>query len=136
MTGWDNVQRVKVDVMDKFSEGFMRDVPRGDSTRFLRQQSVPQARWMRLDEIAASTALAYDPRKPGKKVLIGALGSRLIGIEDDRHLLTVAGARSGKSVGQISNLHFYPGSVLATDPKGELAAITAKRRAGMGQSVY
>ena len=127
---------LKVDVMDKSSEDFMRDVPRGDSTRFLRQQSVPQARWMKLDDIAASTALAYDPRKPGKKVLIGALGSRLIGIEDSRHLLTVAGSQSGKSVGLIGNLHFYPGSVLATDPKGELAGITAKRRAAMGQRVY
>jgi len=122
--------------MGKFDEDFMRDVPRGDSTRFLRQQSVPQARWMRVDEIAASVALAYDPRKPGRKVLIGALGSKLIGIEDNRHLLTVAGSQSGKSVGLIGNLHFYPGSVLATDPKGELAGITAKRRAAMGQRVY
>lgn len=122
--------------MSDFSFDFMRDVPRGDSTRFLRQQSVPQARWMKVDEITASIALAYDPRKPGKKVLVGALGSRLIGIEDNRHLLTVAGSQSGKSVGLTGNLLFYPGSVLATDPKGELAGITAKRRAAMGQRVY
>ncbi|MGO4809413.1 type IV secretory system conjugative DNA transfer family protein [Cupriavidus sp. 2MCAB6] len=122
--------------MGDFFKEFMQDVPRGDSTRFLRQQKVPQARWMKLSDIAASAALAYDPGNPGKKVLIGALGSRLIGIEDDRHILTVAGSRSGKSVGLISNLLFYPGSVLATDPKGELAEITAERRAGMGQKIY
>ena len=122
--------------MDAFFEDFMRDVPRGDSTRSLRQQSAPQARWMRLSDIAAATDLAYDPRKPGKKVLIGAIGSRLVGIEDDRHLMTVAGSRSGKSVGLIGNLCFYRGSVLATDPKGELARLTAKKRAAMGQRVY
>lgn len=122
--------------MDEFFKSFMQDVPRGDSTRYLRQQKVPQARWMKLDDISASAALKYDPRSPGGKVLIGALGSHLIGIEDDRHILTVAGSRSGKSVGLISNLLFYPGSILATDPKGELAEITAARRAAMGQKIY
>lgn len=122
--------------MTDLLKAFMQDVPRGDSTRYLRQQKVPQARWMRLDDILASQELAYDPKRPGRKVLIGALGSRLIGIEDDRHILTVAGSRSGKSVGLISNLMFYPGSVLATDPKGELAEITARRRAAMGQKIY
>lgn len=122
--------------MSEFLNQFMHDVPRGDSTRYLRQQKVPQARWMKLEDILASKALSYDPKAPGKKVLIGAVGQRLIGIEDDRHILTVAGSRSGKSVGLVSNLLFYPGSVLATDPKGELAEITAQRRAAMGQRIY
>ena len=91
---------------------------------------------MRLNEIAASPTLAYDPRKPGRKILVGALGSRLVGIDDDRHILTCAGSRSGKSVGLIGNLLFYPGSILATDPKGELAEITAKRRAAMGSRIH
>lgn len=85
--------------MSGFLKEFMKDVPRGDSTRPLREQKVPQARWMRLEDIAASKALAYDPRNPGKKVLIGALGDKLIGIEDDRHILTVAGSRSGSRSG-------------------------------------
>lgn len=106
--------------MNNFLNEFMQDVPRGDSTRFLRQQKVPQARWMKVQDILESDAMRYDPRNPGDKVLIGALGSQLIGISDDRHILTVAGSRSGKSVGLISNLLFYPGSILATDPKGEL----------------
>lgn len=122
--------------MSDFFKEFMRDVPRGDSTRPLREQKVPQARWMKLEDIAASSILSYDPSKPGKKVLIGALGDQLIGIEDDRHILTVAGSRSGKSVGLISNLLFYSGSILATDPKGELADITADKRAGLGQKIY
>lgn len=122
--------------MSTFFKEFMQDVPRGDATRPLREQKVPQARWMKLEDISASSKLGYDPRKPGKKVLIAALGPQLIGIEDDRHILTVAGSRSGKSVGLISNLFFYPGSILATDPKGELASITAKKRAGLGQKIY
>ena len=122
--------------MSDFFKQFMKDVPRGDSTRPLHEQKVPQARWMKLEDMSASQKLAYDPRNPGKKVLIGKLGSQLIGIEDDRHILTVAGSRSGKSVGLISNLLYYPGSILATDPKGELAGITADKRAASGQRVY
>lgn len=121
--------------METFFKDFMKDVPRGDSTRYLRAQKVPQARWMRLTDMVASLDLAYDPRKPGAKILIGALGSTLLGVADDRHLLTVAGSRSGKSVGLISNLMLYKGSILATDPKGELASLTAKRREGMGQRI-
>ena len=48
----------------------------------------------------------------------------------------MAGSRAGKSVTLIDNLFFYHGSVLATDPKAELANITAARRAALGQKVY
>ena len=80
-------------------------------------------------------ALAYDPDNPGGKILIGAFGDKLIGIEDNRHVMTVAGSRSGKSVTLIGNLLYYRGSVLAIDPKAELANITAERRAALGQKV-
>lgn len=122
--------------MNNEFEDFMRDVPRGVSTRYLSQQSAPQARWAKLKDITQSALFSYDPHNPGKKILIGAIGDQLLGIEDDRHFLTTAGSRSGKSVGLISNLLFYRGSILATDPKGELAEITAERRAKMGQKVY
>lgn len=122
--------------MEAFARDFMKDVARGDAMRFLSQQRPPQARWMKLTDIANSTALAYDPRNPGAKVLIGALGDTLLGLEDDRHMMTVAGSRSGKSVGLVSNLYFYQGSVLATDPKGELAVLTAAKRARLGQRIH
>lgn len=122
--------------MEGFFKDFMKDVARGDAMRFLAQQRPPQARWMKLTDIAHSTALSYDPRNPGAKVLIGMLGAKLLGLEDDRHMMTVAGSRSGKSVGLISNLLFYRGSVLATDPKGELAVLTAARRARLRQRVH
>ena len=67
-----------------------------------------------------------------------------IGINDDRHLVSKAGSRSGKGISAIiPNLVRYPGSVLQIDPKGTNARITALRRGkgskhckGMGQKVY
>ncbi len=122
--------------MANFTDDFMLDIPRGVATRYLKQQSVPQARWQLPDDIMKSPALSYDPDNPGKKIMIGAMGEKLIGIEDNRHVLTVAGSRSGKSVTLVGNMLFYKGSVLALDPKAELANITAARRAALGQKVY
>lgn len=122
--------------MDSFYTDFTRDVARGVSTRFLHQQTVPQARWLKPAEVATNSATAYDPANPGRKIMVGALGSKLIGIEDNRHMMTVAGSRTGKSVTLVANLMFYPGSVLALDPKGELANLTARRRAVLGQTIH
>jgi type IV secretion system protein VirD4 len=118
-----------------FVEDFTRDIPRGLSSRYLSEQAVPQARWQAPEIILERQALAYDPDNPGRKILIGAFGDKLVGIGDNRHVLTVAGSRSGKSVTLIGNLLFYRGSVLAMDPKAELANITAERRAALGQKV-
>jgi len=54
------------------------------------------------------------------------------------HLLTVAPARQGKGINVvIPNLLHFQGSVFVTDPKGELAAVTAAHRAErLGQKVY
>ena len=122
--------------MASFLEDFTRDIPRGLSSRYLKQQTAPQARWQTPEVILERKALEYDPRNPGGKILIGAFGNKLVGIEDNRHVLTVAGSRAGKSVTLINNLLFYRGSVLATDPKAELANITAARRAALGQKVH
>lgn len=121
--------------MRGIADDFTRDVPRGVPTRGLHQQTVPEARWEPIDKIQSSRALAYDPGAPGDKILVGAIGERLIGIKENRHVMTVAGSRTGKSVTLVNNLLFYPGSVLALDPKGELAAITAERRAALGQKI-
>jgi type IV secretion system protein VirD4 len=67
-----------------------------------------------------------------------------VGYLDDRHVVTIAGARSGKGRACIvPNLCLYPGSVVTIDPKGENASLTAARRGpgssmcdGMGQAVY
>ena len=73
--------------------------------------------------------------------LLNRTSTRMIGIGDDRHMLTGAGSRSGKGTSTIiTNLCLYPGSVLCIDPKGENARLTATRRGkgsahceGMGQ---
>lgn len=68
-----------------------------------------------------------------------------IGIKDNRHIVTVAGSRTGKGTAAIvPNLCLYPGSVVCLDPKGENASLTADRRGkgkpklalpGLGQQV-
>lgn len=59
-----------------------------------------------------------------------------IGSADDRHAITVAGSRSGKSSTCLKpNLLLWPSSVLCIDPKGELATMSAAHRAAMGHDV-
>jgi len=117
-------------------QDLMGDIPRGVSTRRLSEQVAPQSRFLDPAEILDFPDLAYNPNDPGAKIMFGAIGNHLVGIEDNRHILTVAGSRAGKSVTVIGNLFFYRGSVLCTDPKGELAQITARKRAELGQDVY
>ncbi len=70
-------------------------------------------------------------------LLLGKRKKRLIGWNDNRHVLTVAGSRAGKGVSLIvPNLLLYEGSAFVIDPKGENAAITARRRQELGQAVY
>jgi len=67
-----------------------------------------------------------------------------LGLDDDRHFVTIAGSRAGKGTSAIiPNLCLYPGPVICLDPKGENASITAARRGrggagceGLGQEVY
>jgi type IV secretion system protein VirD4 len=70
-------------------------------------------------------------------LFLGRWAGRDYGWTDDRHVLTVAGSRAGKGTSLIiPNLLQYEGSVVAIDPKGELAAITAEhRRTKLGQRV-
>lgn len=66
-----------------------------------------------------------------------------IGIRDDRHHLLVGGSRAGKTRTVLRpNLERYPGSVVVTDPKAELARSTAVLRSapvsegGLGQTCH
>jgi type IV secretion system protein VirD4 len=66
----------------------------------------------------------------------GASAGGTLRYAGEGHLVTVAPTRSGKGTGAvIPNLLTYPGSVVVTDPKGENYAVTARRRARMGQAV-
>lgn len=68
---------------------------------------------------------------------VGLLDGHLLFYSGKAHLLTVAPARQGKGIGfVIPNLLHNTGSVIVTDPKGELAAVTAShRRTRFGQKV-
>nr|WP_242463683.1 type IV secretory system conjugative DNA transfer family protein [Rhodothalassium salexigens] len=57
--------------------------------------------------------------------------------DGDGHLMTVAASGAGKGVCSIiPNLLTWQGSLICNDPKGENAAITARRRREMGQEVH
>lgn len=95
--------------------------------------------------IATVDSLRYGPRKlflgvvggqvettrdSGGNVLRYVRGGTQIGIETDQHAITIAGSRTGKGRAAIlPNLLRYAGSVLAVDPKGELALASAEVRA-------
>jgi type IV secretory pathway TraG/TraD family ATPase VirD4 len=65
-----------------------------------------------------------------------ALGENFTFQPANGHLLTVAQPRSGKGTTLIiNNLLCYRGSAVVTDPKGELAWITAPRRRQLGQQI-
>ena len=74
-------------------------------------------------------------------LLIGHAGSgwdnKILRYPGEAHLLTFAPTGSGKGVSAvIPNLLDYDGSVVCIDPKGENAAITARRRREMDQDVH
>lgn len=53
----------------------------------------------------------------------------LVGMKDDRHMVTMATTRAGKGRSMIiPNLLTYPRSALVIDPKGQNAAVTALKR--------
>jgi type IV secretion system protein VirD4 len=105
------------------------DPPRGlgeESLPFTGAQSLPSATFHTLDEIMDSEELAY---RAGR-MFLGRVDQEMIGRADNRHVITVAGARSGKTACLLMpNLYLYPGSILVIDPKGELASQTAEFRA-------
>jgi type IV secretion system protein VirD4 len=72
---------------------------------------------------------------PGQ-IILGKMAGRYLGYLDDRSLVTIAGARAGKTSTVLEpNLYLYPGSMLVLDPKGELSR-TAHLRRALGHQVF
>lgn len=95
----------------------------------------PQASiWWTREQILREGRLAYE----AGKIFLGRVDDKMIGLVDDRHIVTIAGSRGGKSACLlIPNLKLYPGSALVIDPKGELARETAAfRRDALGHDVH
>lgn len=109
----------------------------------------PSARFQTSDSLVKTPSLQFQSSNEEGRLFLGVVGgnseeARLsdgrmarhvmggtpIGIPDDRHIITIAGSRSGKGrSGIVPNLITYPGSILAIDPKGDLARFTADWRA-------
>lgn len=131
--------------LDPF-RGFLR----GDPSKGPEDAAAPDARFADPRKIVNERLARWEPGSP--RLFLGLVGGDVtgppgrgrhilggvpIGIEDDRHVCTFAGSRAGKGRSVIvPNMLHWPGSVLATDPKGELAAITARARERLGQSVH
>lgn len=105
--------------------------PRGNTGRGAIN-TAPDAQWRHPDTLDASWT--YDH---ASKLLLGGWNERWIGWKNDRHIVTVAGSRAGKSsTVLIPNLARYPGSAIILDPKGELTRATAEHRRELGHQVY
>jgi type IV secretion system protein VirD4 len=117
------------------------DLPRGLPQSPSDSGTAPRALWLNPQTLIDSDFWQFG----AGKLFLGAWGEHLLGIDDNRHLLTVAGSRAGKGTSVIiPNLLTYEGSVLVLDPKGENASLTAERRGkgrgikrgGLGHEVY
>ena len=124
--------------MSDFWEDLRRDVLRGIDGK---PDELSAAKWMDFADLGRPE-WRYDRKANPRQILVGyARDSQnrpvSVGIDDNRHIMTVAGSRAGKGRWLlVPNLLLYPGSALVLDPKGELAAITARRRQEMGQKVF
>ncbi len=74
-------------------------------------------------------------RKEGH--ILGRHGRHIVRRKDDRHHLVIGPTRSGKGVGYVvPNALMHRGSMVVTDLKGEIFALTAGYRASTGNSVF
>ena len=104
-------------------------LPRGVLMPRAMAERPPVNHWMRPSDL-----LQF--RFRAGQTILGKLAGHLIGHGDDRPIVTIAGARAGKSSTVLEpNLYLYPGSMLVTDPKGELARKTALVRRACGHNV-
>lgn len=95
------------------------------------------AAWAEPPELHAANLLNPTTMDNGAGIALGSVNGKPIYWQGESHLLTVAPTRTGKGTMQIiPNLLQYKGSAVVLDPKGELAAGTAKWRAENVGPVY
>ncbi len=83
----------------------------------------------------APSELMRHAYRPGQ-IMVGKFAGRFLGHLDDRPMVTIAGARAGKTSTVLEpNIYLYPGSILGLDPKCDLARTAVLRRA-LGHDVY
>lgn len=122
------------------------DFPRGLSEGIDVAPSATAA-WYPIADLSAKAEEGGEFAYSNRKIWLGRTlseGEPPVGWIDDRHMITIAGSRSGKGTSSIiPNLCEYLGSIICVDPKGENAKLTACRRgfgtsqvAGIGQDVF
>ena len=80
-------------------------------------------------------ALEYDPRNPGGKILIGAFGNKLVRIDDNRHVLTVAD-RVPESPSRSSIISCSIGERHGDGPEGRMPISPLPGAPALGQKVH
>jgi hypothetical protein len=114
---------------DRSQELYGTTLPRGVTAPRFTPDRPPLNHWMSPEDLARYAYL------PGQ-IILGKFANQFLGHLDDRPMVTVAGARAGKTSTILEpNLYLYPGSMLVLDPKGELAR-TARFRRMLGHDVY
>lgn len=121
-----------------FKEALRADLPRGLPGK---DNAPVTALWGDVASLSPKFRYGRDTPNGRRGVFLGYDGEgahgQPLGFTDDRHVMTIAGSRGGKGRSLIiPNMLMYEGSTLAIDPKGELARITSRARAEMGQRVF
>ncbi len=105
---------------------------------------IAQSKWATRADIAQADVFEWTPEgaPEGAKdgVYLGTFaderGAMTLRYKGGKHLLTFGTPGANKSTGLvIPNLAHLPRSIIVIDPKGELAAITARKRAMMGRVI-
>jgi type IV secretion system protein VirD4 len=110
-------------------ELYERVLPRGVQVPRFVPDRPPVNYWMSPHDLLRYAYL------PGQ-IVLGKCAGHFLGHLDDRPMVTIAGARAGKTSTVLEpNLYLYPGSMLALDPKAELTK-TAKLRRALGHEVF
>lgn len=122
--------RLGLPALDKSSRALLEQtLPRGVLAPRLSQDREPVNYWMPPHELAGYAFV------PGQ-IILGKFAGQFLGHLDDRPMVTIAGARAGKTSTVLEpNLYLYPGSMVVLDPKGELSR-TARLRRARGHEVH
>jgi type IV secretory pathway TraG/TraD family ATPase VirD4 len=92
------------------------------------------ARWARWRDV---TKAKLNAKYDGIILGLWKHKGKVLRVNTDSHIVTLAPTRSGKGVSAIiPNMLHYKGSCFIIDPKGENARLSARRRRAMGQAVF
>lgn len=116
--------------------------PRGNAGQSPQQEPLASSSWIAPSQVYEHLSYVEGDLSNVNPFIFGKLGDakgkeKLLHYDDDAHIVTIAGSRSGKGVSLvIPNLLSYQGSIICVDLKGENAQITAEyRREVLGQDV-